>query len=339
MISRPARLRREHFSLAIEQDETVTIPFEDIAVIVLNHRQITLTHPVLSACADYGVSLYALGENHQPNGVFLPFLQHTRTTRMLRLQLRAGKPLIKQAWAVIVRKKIENQARCLQLAGREGSSRLDAMVSSVRSGDTENLEGQAAAFYFPRLFGNGFFRGEGGWLNVALNYGYAILRGAIARGLVAHGLHPSQGIFHASEQNAFNLADDLIEPFRPLVDLHVFQAACRAKGERDELTPEDKAALVALLDKDVGMTSGRMSMLSPLNMRWKASAECLSRARLCWICPCSLGWTPMRGNTDSHEPGDAALYENDSIFRPSHGDARGKKVVRSVPPIFAERWL
>jgi CRISPR-associated protein Cas1 len=261
MISRPARLRREHFSLAIEQDETVTIPFEDIAVIVLNHRQITLTHPVLSACADYGISLYTLGENHQPNGVFLPFLQHTRTTRMLRLQVGASKPLRKQARAAIIRRKIENQARCLQLAGREGNSRLDAMMTNVRSGDTENMEGQAAAFYFPRLFGNGFFRGEKGWLNAALNYGYAILRGTIARGIVAHGLHPSQGIFHASEQNAFNLADDLIEPFRPLVDLWVFQAY-RTKEEKNELTPEDKAGLVSLLDVDMGMTSGGMSVLS-----------------------------------------------------------------------------
>jgi CRISPR-associated protein Cas1 len=264
MISRPARLRREHFSLAIEQGETVTIPFEDIAVIVLNHRQIILTHPVLSACAEYGVSLYALGENHQPNGVFLPFLQHTRTTRMLRLQLRAGKPLLKQAWAAIVRKKIENQARCLQLSGQLGSKRLSAMAANVRSGDTENLEGQAAAFYFPRLFGNGFFRGEEGWLNAALNYGYAILRGAIARGLVAHGLHPSQGIFHANEQNAFNLADDLIEPFRPLVDLQIFQSACRAKEEKDELTSKDKAELVNILNIDIGMASGNMSVLSAI---------------------------------------------------------------------------
>jgi CRISPR-associated protein Cas1 len=264
MISRPARLRREHFSLAIEQDETVTIPFEDIAVIVLNHRQIILTHPVLSACADYGISLYALGENHQPNGVFLPFLQHTRATGMLRLQLQVGKPSIKQAWAAIVRRKIENQARCLQFSGCEGSKRLIAMQENVRSGDTENLEGQAAAFYFPRLFGHGFFRGKEGWINATLNYGYTILRGAIARGLVAHGLFPSLGIFHASEQNAFNLADDLIEPFRPLVDLWVFQAVRRGGSEKTELMPEDKAELVSLLNVDVGTVSGNMSVLSAI---------------------------------------------------------------------------
>lgn len=109
MISRPAKLRREHFSLAIEQEQTAFVPFEDIAIIVLNHREILLTHPVLSACADYGIGLYATGDNHQPNGVFLPFLSHSRTTRLMRKQMDISRPLAKQAWASIVRRKIENQ--------------------------------------------------------------------------------------------------------------------------------------------------------------------------------------------------------------------------------------
>ncbi|MFA7292639.1 MAG: type II CRISPR-associated endonuclease Cas1 [Rhodocyclaceae bacterium] len=259
MISRPAKLRREHFSLAIEQEETAFVPFEDIAVIVLNHREINLSHPVLSACAEYGIGLYATGANHQPSGVFLPFLPHSRTTRLLRLQLDIARPLAKQAWANIVRKKIENQAQCLQLAGRDGGQRMESYARRVRSGDVENLEGQAAAFYFVQLFGPGFHRAEERWANAALDYGYAVLRGAIARGLVAHGLHPTIGLFHDSEQNAFNLADDLIEPFRPLVDLHVFK---NLPFDEDELKPTDKAALVALLNVDVGMPEGRMSALS-----------------------------------------------------------------------------
>jgi CRISP-associated protein Cas1 len=261
MISRPAKLRREHFSLAIEQDETAFVPFEDIAVIVLNHREINLSHPVLSACAEYGIGLYATGANHQPAGVFLPFLPHSRATRMLRLQLDIARPLAKQAWAGLVRKKIENQARCLKLGGRKGIERLESYARRVRSGDVENLEGQAAAFYFVQLFGPGFNRAEERWANAALNYGYAVLRGAIARGLVAHGLHPTIGLFHDSEQNAFNLADDLIEPFRPLVDLHVFK---NIPAEEGDLTPADKAALVALLNVDVGMPHGRMSALSAI---------------------------------------------------------------------------
>lgn len=259
MISRPAKLRREHFSLAIEQEQTAFVPFEDIAVIVLNHREINLSHPVLSACAEYGISLFSTGDNHQPSGVFLPFLPHSRTNRVMRLQLDVARPLAKQAWANIVRRKIENQAACLRLARREGADRLDSYARRVRSGDVENLEGQAAAFYFVRLFGPGFQRAAERWANAALDYGYAVLRGAIARGLVAHGLHPTLGLFHDSEQNAFNLADDLIEPFRPLVDLHVFKHPPATEGD---LLPADKATLVALLNVDVGMPQGVMSVLS-----------------------------------------------------------------------------
>ena len=270
MISRPARLRREHFSLAIEQEQTVYVPFEDIAVILLNHREINLSHPVLSACAEYGIGLYATGSNHQPSGVFLPFLSHSRTTRLMRKQLDIAKPLAKQAWANIVRRKIENQAKCLHVAGRKGVDRLESYARRVRSGDVDNLEGQAAAFYFAQLFGQGFFRADERWTNAALDYGYAVLRGAIARGLVAHGLHPPIGIFHASEQNAFNLADDLIEPFRPLVDLHVFKHHSVVEGE---LTPQDKAALVALLNIDVGMPQGKMSALSAIEFAVESLAR------------------------------------------------------------------
>lgn len=261
MISRPAKLRREHYSLAIEQEETAFVPFEDIAVIVLNHREITLTHPVLSACAEYGIGLYATGSNHQPAGVFLPFLPHSRTTRLMRKQLDIARPTAKQAWANIVRRKIENQAACLRLCARPGEDRLLSYARRVRSGDADNLEGQAAAYYFTQLYGQGFYRAEDCWTNAALDYGYAVLRGAIARGLVAHGLHPPLGLFHASEQNAFNLADDLIEPFRPLVDLHVAKHPASTEGD---LMPADKQALVALLNIDVGMPQGRMSTLSAI---------------------------------------------------------------------------
>ena len=158
MISRPAKLRREHFSLAIEQEQTAFVPFEDIAVIVLNHREIVLTHPVLSACADYGIGLYATGDNHQPSGVFLPFLAHSRTTRLMRKQMDIPRPLAKQAWANIIRRKIENQSAVLSFCAKTGVDRMDSYTRRVRSGDQENLEGQAAAFYFTQLFGQGFYR-------------------------------------------------------------------------------------------------------------------------------------------------------------------------------------
>lgn len=230
-------------------------------MIVLNHREITLTHPVLSACGEYGISLFATGDTHHPSGVFLPFLPHSRATRWLRLQLDLPRPIAKQTWASIVRKKIANQAACLRLAGCDGSDRLDSYARRVRSGDTNNLEGQAAFFYFTQLFGKDFRRDHERFTNAALDYGYAVLRGTIARGLVAHGLLPSIGLFHASEQNAFNLADDVIEPFRPLVDLFVSK---HVMPNDDELRPEDKVALVGLLNLDVGMPRGKMSVLSAI---------------------------------------------------------------------------
>ncbi|MCF8198784.1 MAG: type II CRISPR-associated endonuclease Cas1 [Sulfuritalea sp.] len=291
MISRPARLRREHFSLAIEQEDTAFVPFEDIAVIVLNHREITLTHPVLSACAEYGIGLYATGSNHQPAGVFLPFLAHSRTTRMMRKQLGVAKPTAKQAWASIIRRKIENQAACLKLCQKKGVDRLESYARRVRSGDPDNMEAQAAAFYFAQLFGPDFHRAEERWTNAALDYGYAVLRGAIARGLVAHGLHPTVGLFHDSEQNAFNLADDLIEPFRPLVDLHVVKHHALTEGD---LIPADKQALVALLNVDVSMPQGRMSVLSAIEYAVESLVRVFENNAAQFDLPGLIGLQPHR---------------------------------------------
>lgn len=271
IINRPAKLKREHFALVVEQEQSARVPFEDIAVIVLNHREITLTHPVLSACADYGIGLYSTGDNHQPNGVFMPFLQHSRATRMQRLQLDLDKPTSKRAWARIVQTKIQNQARCMELLCVDGADRLASYARRVRSGDSGNLEAQASAYYFPQVFGRSFHRSQNNWTNAALDYGYAVMRGACARALVAHGMLPSIGLFHSSEQNAFNLADDLIEPYRPVVDLHVAQN--RPAIEDAELQPSEKVALVGLLNVDVTMPRGQMSVLASIEQ----AAESLAR--------------------------------------------------------------
>jgi len=271
MINQPAKLKREHSSLVVEQAQSASVPFEDIAVIILNHREITMTHPVLSACAEYGIGLYSTGENHQPNGLFLPFLQHSRATRMQRLQLNLDKPTAKRAWARIVQAKISNQAKCMNLLKINDTERLESYVRRIQSGDKENLEAQASAYYFPKVFGKGFFRNQSIWINSALNYGYAIMRGACARGVVAHGFLPSFGLFHKSEQNSFNLADDLIEPFRPIIDLHV--ASMPHRPESDLLTPSDKVNLIGLLNVDVAMPRGSMNVLSAIEQ----ASESLAR--------------------------------------------------------------
>jgi len=141
----------------------------------------------------------------------------------------------------------------------------------VRSGDPDNLESQASALYFRALFGNDFHRGQPRWINAALDYGYAVIRAAIARGLVAHGFLPALGLFHSSEQNAFNLADDLIEPYRPLVDLHVIQH--RLGHVVDDLLPADKVPLVSLLNVDMAMPRGTMSVLSSIEQAVESLAR------------------------------------------------------------------
>ncbi len=263
VISSPAVLKRRHNSLAIIQGNTALIPFEDIAVIILNHREITLTHPVLSFCSQHGIALFATGDDHQPCGVFVPFLTHTRTTKLLRQQLSAPKPLTKRTWAAIVQSKIHNQSTCLRLSGKRGASQLESYRRRVRSGDSTNMEGQAAWAYFTQLFGDKFRRGADDWRNSALNYGYAVLRGAIARSLVGHGFHPSVGLFHSSERNAFNLADDIIEPFRPVVDLSVVKRY--GNSDKIALTTEDKAYLISLLNVDVSLSNDKTSVLSAID--------------------------------------------------------------------------
>jgi CRISP-associated protein Cas1 len=271
IISQPAKLKRENFALLVEQEQSARVPFEDIAVIVLNNREITLTHPVLSACAEYGIGLFATGDNHQPSGVFLPFQSHSRATRMLRLQLDLDKPTGKRAWTAIVQAKINNQALCMKILNAGDHERLESMSRRVKSGDTGNMEAQAAAYYFPQVLGRSFHRSQEVWANAALDYGYAVMRGACARALVAHGMLPTLGLFHSSEQNAFNLADDLIEPYRAVVDLHV--ATNRKTDESVDLSPADKVALVALLNIDVAMPRGVMSVLSSIEQ----AAESLAR--------------------------------------------------------------
>jgi CRISP-associated protein Cas1 len=271
IVSQPAKLKRENFALLVEQEQSARVPFEDIAVIVLNNREITLTHPVLSACAEYGIGLFATGDNHQPSGVFLPFQSHSRATRMLRLQLDLDKPTGKRAWTAIVQAKINNQALCMKILNSGDHERLESMSRRVKSGDTGNMEAQAAAYYFPQVLGRSFHRSQEVWANAALDYGYAVMRGACARALVAHGMLPTLGLFHSSEQNAFNLADDLIEPYRAVVDLHV--ATNRKTDESVDLSPADKVALVALLNIDVAMPRGVMSVLSSIEQ----AAESLAR--------------------------------------------------------------
>ncbi|MEW5839094.1 MAG: type II CRISPR-associated endonuclease Cas1 [Pseudomonadota bacterium] len=252
VITQPARLKLEHKALAVEQDAgAVRIPLEDISVLVIDQPQVSLTAQLLAACAARQIAVITVDETHTPNGVLLPHLPHSRALQVMRKQLDMSQPRKKQLWRGIVQRKLRNQAEVLEWQGHEAASRrVRQLAREVRSGDAGYAESQGAQVYFRHIFGTGFSRAQERFHNAALNYGYSVIRSALARNLVAYGFLTAFGLHHRSEQNAFNLADDLIEPFRPILDAHVLAYAQPGMEERD-LTREDKAHVVNVLHQDV----------------------------------------------------------------------------------------
>lgn len=271
-IANPAQLSVRREQLVIRQGQEVTVPMEDITSVMLESQAVTVTAAALQKLADYGVTVYLCDEKHLPAALLLPINRHSRQLKVLKGQITMTKPAQKRLWQSVVMAKIRNQAKCLELLGRPESGDLLELARSVRSGDPDNCEATAAAQYFPALFGAGFTRDAGGLTNAALNYGYAILRGAVARNLAVHGIEPCLGIFHHSELNQFNLADDLMEPYRPLVDLYV---ASHTGGEEGNLTPKLKQSLFNLTNYLVRQGGKRYRMISAVGRMTESFARVL----------------------------------------------------------------
>lgn len=251
-ISHPARLSLKQQQMLIEQDHAYTVPLEDLSVIVIEAREVVITAPLLSALAQYGVTLLTCDDTFLPCGQWLPFAQYHRSLKILKLQINLSEPQKKQFHRHIIRAKIRNQAWLIDYSGHDiAAAQLRRMADEVKSGDKGNFEAHAAALYFPLLFGDRFTRWSEHPVNARLNYGYSILRSAIARALVRYGFLPALGFFHHSELNAFNLADDLIEPYRPLLDLLVWENLSKKKENQHELSTKEKQQLVTLLHHQI----------------------------------------------------------------------------------------
>jgi len=263
VVSQPAKLSLHNRQLLLEnRDGGVRVPLEDIAVVMLETPQALITSALLSALAATGAAVVTCDEAHHPNGALLPYLPHSRHLRVFRAQSGLSEPQKKRAWQAIVQCKLRNQAKCLDLCAIAGGDFLRGLAAKVTSGDTVNREGQGAQRYFAWLFGDGFTRQTTEWRNSALDYGYAVIRAVIARALVAHGFHTAVGLHHRSELNAFNLADDFIEPFRPVVDRCV---ARQVVPDENKLTPSHKAMLAGILYRDVAMPNGTMNILAAVD--------------------------------------------------------------------------
>ena len=271
------RLSVSHRQLVIDRPDQpkVTRPIEDLGVVIVDDVRATYTQSVFLELLDAGATVLVSGRNHLPVGIMLPLDAHHVQTERHRAQIAAKEPVKKRVWQALIRAKIAQQAAVLtHFTG--GHAGLAHMAGRVRSGDPDNLEAQAAQRYWPRLFGAVFRRDrDADGVNALLNYGYAVIRAAVARAIVAAGLIPSLGVHHRNRSNPFCLADDLFEPYRPYVDWRVKLLMGDETNPPPNLSQrETRAALLSLFNETVQVEERRLPLLYAI----QAGATSLCRA-------------------------------------------------------------
>ncbi len=274
----PAYLKTSNEQLVIElpdTGETKQAPIEDIGMLILDHQQITITQAVMSRLLANNTAVITCDETHHPTGLFLNLDGHSLQSQKQQAQLEASIPLKKQLWQQTVMAKIQNQAALL-VQEREQAKFLTELAKDVKSGDADNAEAVAAAYYWKRVFPAFLeFRREryGPPPNNLLNYGYSILRAMVARSLVASGMLPTFGIHHRNQYNSYCLADDIMEPYRPFVDKVVCDIV-RMNGKFLDMTPKMKQAILALPAMDVHMGGQKSPLMNAVQRTTASLAKC-----------------------------------------------------------------
>lgn len=274
----PAVEDNPDLSAAIKRESVRTIPVEDIGVVVLDHRQITISQGLMAALLDNNCAIITCDERSLPTGLMLPLCGNTLQTERFRHQVDASLPLRKQLWQQTITQKIRNQERVLALHTQAETGCLRAWSGEVRSGDPDNTEARAASYYWRNLFPDlpRFTRErEGAPPNHLLNYGYAILRAVVARALVGSGLLPTLGIHHHNRYNAYCLADDIMEPYRPYVDELVIDIR-KELGDSPELTRDLKMRLLKVPVLDVDLGGQRYPLMVAAGLTTASLAKCFS---------------------------------------------------------------
>lgn len=254
------------------------VPIEDIGVVVLDHKQITITQGAMGELLDNNVAVITCDEHRMPSGMMLPLNGNTTQSERFKHQIEASLPLKKQLWQQTIQAKILNQSTVLLRQRDMDCGNMEAWAKMVKSGDADNLEGRAAAFYWQNLFGyiKGFHRDrEGIPPNNLLNYGYAILRAVVARSLVGSGLLPTLGIHHHNRYNAYCLADDIMEPYRPYVDKLVAEIV-DSGADITNLTKEIKGQLLSIPVLDVVINGRRSPLMIGVGMTTASLYKCYS---------------------------------------------------------------
>ncbi|WP_454891500.1 type II CRISPR-associated endonuclease Cas1 [Alloprevotella tannerae] len=263
-------------------DDNLTVPIEDIGLVMINHAMVSLTIPLLNALTEQNVAVIFCNEKGMPASMLYNLQGNTTQGETLRNQLEAGEVLKKTLWKQIIETKIKNQAALLNKMGKEGSI-LKPLYTNVKSGDSDNREGIAARLYWTALFGRDFIRDRNiPGINSLLNYGYSVLRAAVTRALVSSGLFPALGIFHHHRSNAFPLSDDLMEPFRPFVDEIVFELTTQDEAELNTAT---KSRLIRVLYVDTYFSKVTRPLSVGLSMTMASLAKCYAKEQKKLVVP------------------------------------------------------
>lgn len=279
VIKLPEVEKNETLPIGFKKSMEVTKPIEDIGVVVLDNKQITITSGVLEALLENNCSVITCDSRSMPVGLMLPLCGNTTQNERFRNQLEASLPLKKQLWQQTVKAKIYNQARVLEECRGEKMKCMFIWADEVKSGDSENMEARAAAFYWKNIFDtiDNFSRNrEGVYPNNLLNYGYAILRAVVARALVISGMLPTIGIHHHNKYNAYCLADDIMEPYRPYVDELVYNIVVASGGEEIELTKDIKGKLLSIPTLDVVIGGKRSPLMVAVSQTTASLYKCFS---------------------------------------------------------------
>ena len=273
----PARLSLKLAQMVVElQDVTCTLPIEDIGVVILDHKQITITHALIDALLANNVAIVTSNDKHLPVGLMLPLDGNTLQSERFRAQIDASEPLKKQMWQQTIVAKILGQAHVLGTQLIKHNNMLK-WAKDVRSGDPENMEARAAAFYWRNMFEkDAFIRDPQGLPpNNLLNYGYSIVRAMMARALVGAGLLPTLGIHHHSRYDAYCLADDIMEPYRPFVDMKVLEMWKKGNITND-ISSEQKRELLGVTTMDVSISGHRSPMMLAIQTTAQSVQKCFS---------------------------------------------------------------
>lgn len=266
----------------IKENSVVTRPIEDIGIVILDNKQITITQGLLEALLENNCAVITCDSHRMPVGLMLPLCGNTIQSERFQCQISASQPLRKQLWQQTIKAKIDNQARVLSICSQVEVGCMQRWSEDVKSGDSDNLEARAAAYYWKNFFSpipslKDFTRDRDGMPpNNILNYGYAILRAVVARALVSSGMLPTFGIHHHNRYNAYCLADDIMEPFRPYVDELVFDIVREYAHEALELTKDIKARLLAIPTLDVVISGKRSPLMVGVTQTTASLYKCFS---------------------------------------------------------------